>query len=75
MHETPEVLGTVPHFTPIDRVDEVLANKNLTLSETLAPNLIPVLPNRVQASELAGAAKGDVWKRIVKAHEATKGNA
>jgi glycine dehydrogenase len=74
VHETPEVLGTVPHFTPIDRVDEVLANKNLTLSETLKPSLLPVLPNRVPAGELAGLAKADVWKKIVNAHERAKGH-
>jgi glycine dehydrogenase len=72
VHETPQVLNTVPHFTPIDRVDEVLANKNLTLSEALGSNLISVLPNRVRASELAGAAKSDVWNRIVKAHDQAK---
>jgi glycine dehydrogenase len=69
VHETPQVLNTVPHFTPIDRVDEVLANKNLTLSEPLTPALLPVLPNRVRAEELTGLAKSDVWKKIVKAHE------
>lgn len=75
VHETPEVLQTVPHFTPIDRVDEVLANKNLTLSETLKPTLIPVLPNRVAASELTHMGKGDVWKRILDAHKRATTNA
>ncbi len=69
VHETPEVLQTVPHFTPIDRVDEVLANKNLTLSETLSPGLIPVLPNRIAAGELTHLKKNEVWQRIVKAHQ------
>jgi glycine dehydrogenase len=68
VHETPEVLQTVPHFTPIDRVDEVLANKNLTLSEPLNWTLIPVLPNRASAQELSHMGKGDVWKRIIEAH-------
>lgn len=68
VHETPEVLQTVPHFTPIDRVDEVLANKNLTLSETLNWSLIPVLPNRASAHELSKMGKGDVWKKILEAH-------
>jgi glycine dehydrogenase len=69
VHETPEVLQTVPHFTPIDRVDEVLANKNITLSEPLGASLIPVLPNRESAKELTKLAKSDVWKRIVDAHK------
>lgn len=71
-HETPEVLQTVPHFTPIDRVDEVNANKNLTLSESLTWSLIPVLPNRASAKELAKMGKGDVWKKVVDAHHAAK---
>ena len=72
VHETPEVLATVPHFTPIDRVEEVAANKNLTLSEKLTSSLIPVLPNRVPASELTSLPKAELWKRIVAAHEKAK---
>ncbi|MGE3262858.1 MAG: aminomethyl-transferring glycine dehydrogenase subunit GcvPB [Bacteriovoracia bacterium] len=75
VHETPEVLQTVPHFTPIDRVDEVLANKNLTLSETLTPNLIPILPNRASAIELTKMSKGDVWAKIRASHASAKVNA
>ena len=33
IQERPEVLGKVPLFTPVDRVDEVEANRKLTLSE------------------------------------------
>ncbi len=33
INEKPEVLLTTPHFTPIARVDEVTANKNIILSE------------------------------------------
>ncbi|NUM89470.1 MAG: hypothetical protein HUU37_09725 [Bdellovibrionales bacterium] len=68
VHETPEVLGTVPHFTPIDRVDEVLANKSLQLSEPLGPDLLPVLPNRIAAKELLRMGKHDIWKRIREMH-------
>ena len=75
VHETPEVLQTVPHFTPIDRVDEVLANKTLTLSEPLTPALLPVLPNRTPAGELTRLKKQEVWQRIVKAHKEASVNA
>ncbi len=34
INEKPEVLITTPHFTPISRVDEVGANKNIVLVET-----------------------------------------
>ena len=69
VHETPEVLRTVPHFTPIDRVDEVLANKNLQLTETLTADLITILPNRISARDLTKMSKGDVWKKIIAAHK------
>jgi glycine dehydrogenase len=68
VQETPEVLQTVPHFTPVDRVDEVLANKSLTLSEPILWSLIPILPNRADTDELTKMAKGDLWKKIVDAH-------
>ncbi|NQZ57282.1 MAG: aminomethyl-transferring glycine dehydrogenase subunit GcvPB, partial [Lentisphaeraceae bacterium] len=35
IEETPEVLLTVPHFTPIDRVEETAANKTPILSEKI----------------------------------------
>jgi glycine dehydrogenase len=69
IHETPEVLQTVPHFTPIDRVDEVGANKNLQLNQKLGWDLIPILPNRATAKDLTKLAKGDVWRMIVEAHK------
>lgn len=72
VQENPEVLQTVPHFTPIDRVDEVFANKNLMLSESLTEKLIPVLPNRVAATELTHSKKSDVWKKILAAHRDSK---
>jgi glycine dehydrogenase len=68
VHESPEVLQTVPHFTPIDRVDEVLANKNLTLSEPLSASLIPILPNRADAIQLTKMDKDKVWQKIREAH-------
>ena len=47
----PEVLKDAPYFTPIDRVDEVQANRNPQLSEAL--EVLPVLhPNRKEPMEL-----------------------
>ncbi len=68
VHETPEVLKTVPHFTPIDRVDEVVANKNLRLSEKLSSELPKILPNRISAKELMRMSKEEVWQKIREAH-------
>jgi glycine dehydrogenase len=47
----PDLLKSAPHFTPIDRVDEVGANRNPTLSESL--KTLPALhPNRLPPLEL-----------------------
>lgn len=47
----PQVVAGAPHFTPIDRVDEVAANRNLCLSERL--DHLPALPiNRIQPNLL-----------------------
>ncbi|MCO5143850.1 MAG: aminomethyl-transferring glycine dehydrogenase subunit GcvPB [Oligoflexia bacterium] len=70
--ETPEVLHTVPHFTPIDRVDEVSANKAMLLSEEIPQELYEILPNRADAIELTKMAKGDLWKKITEAHKQNK---
>jgi glycine dehydrogenase len=70
VHETPEVLNTVPHFTPIDRVDEVMANKNLQFSERLTHDLPKILPNRAPVEDLLKATPEQAWHKIVAAHSA-----
>jgi len=68
--ETPEVLTTVPHFTPINKVDEVGANKSLILAERLTA-LPPVLPNKINPAELSSMNVGDVCHKILMAHKET----
>lgn len=64
----PEVLQSAPHFTPIDKVDEVEANKNLILSEEF--NKLPkVLPNRIDPGPLKTMAVGDICAKIISAHK------
>lgn len=65
----PEVLMTAPHFTPIDKVDEVEANKNLILSEKLT-KLPEVIPNRIDPGPLKTMAVGDICMKIIEAHKA-----
>jgi glycine dehydrogenase len=48
----PTVLLTVPHFTPVGKIDDVTANKQLMLSEPLT-TLPEVLPNRITPAQLA----------------------
>ncbi|MGE3536345.1 MAG: aminomethyl-transferring glycine dehydrogenase subunit GcvPB [Candidatus Tectimicrobiota bacterium] len=52
VHEQPTILQTVPHFTPVDRIDDVSANKQVVVSERLT-TLPPVLPNRIAPDQLA----------------------
>ena len=68
VNENPEVLQTVPHFTPVDRIDDLTANKQLCLSGPLT-SLPEVLPNRVSITDLNGLATKNIWERIVRAHE------
>ena len=67
INETPYVLRTAPHFTPVKKVDEVDANKNLLFMEelsqfpTLYENIIdPLLLSKMNIS--------DVVNKILEAH-------
>jgi glycine dehydrogenase len=48
----PTILQTVPHFTPVDRIDDVNANKHVVVSARLT-TIPPVLPNRIAPDQLA----------------------
>jgi glycine dehydrogenase len=52
VHEQPTILHTVPHFTPVDRIDDVSANKHVVVSARLT-TLPQVLPNRIAPDQLA----------------------
>jgi glycine dehydrogenase len=71
VNETPEVLQTVPHFTPIDRVDEVQANKNPVLTEKITQHLPDIIPDRVSAEKLRNSTPGDLCDLILKTHQNT----
>jgi glycine dehydrogenase len=68
VNDHPEVLRTVPHFTPIDRVDEVGANKTPTFAEKITKTLPAILPDRVEAAKLRNSTPGDLCEMIVAAH-------
>ncbi|MEE8111041.1 MAG: aminomethyl-transferring glycine dehydrogenase subunit GcvPB, partial [bacterium] len=74
VHENPEALQSVPHFTPVDRIDEVAANKDLRLSEPLS-GLPVVLENRVSIASLDKLTTRDIWKRIIEAHQQSQSTA
>lgn len=64
--EHPKALLTAPHFTPIDRVEEVEANRDVCLSESLES--LPVLNKaRIPSSELAKMPVEAIYSKIVEA--------
>ncbi len=67
--EHPEVLTTAPHFTPVKKVDEVYANKNLILSEPLT-KLPEIGSNPIDPKALNELDVGEVCRRILEAHRA-----
>ena len=69
VNEYPHVLQTVPHFTPIDRVDEVEANKRPILTEDITDKLSSILPDRIENAKLRELPKDQLVQEIVKAHE------
>ena len=72
IHEHPEVLTTVPHFTPMGRVNEVHANKHVMLSEPIPHTLPAVKADRVDSSKLRAMNAKEVIKTIIEAHEKAK---
>lgn len=66
VREWPEVLRGTPYFTPVDRVDDVAANRALVLSEPL--RLLPnTHPNRLSPRDLAKLPIAEIVARIIKA--------
>lgn len=62
--EHPEALHSAPHFTPIDRVEEVEANRDVCLSESL--DHLPIInPARVSTKELAQLPVAVIYQKIV----------
>lgn len=66
IREHPEILNKVPLFTPVDRVDEVDANRHLTLTESLQA-FPKTHPNRLKPTEIGNLPISEVFERIVEA--------
>lgn len=62
--EHPEALLTAPHFTPIDRVEEVEANRDVCLSEPM-DTLPPINAPRVPPAQLAQMPVDKIYTKIV----------
>ena len=68
MDSNPEVLLTAPHFTPIDRVNDVPANKKPVMAQVIN-ELPPILPNRLEVNELWKLDMEGIKQSIIKAHQ------
>lgn len=64
IQEHPEVLTVVPVFTPVDRIDDVAANRNPVLQERLT-RLPPIHLNRLSPVEIAQYSIDALFDRIV----------
>ncbi len=73
LNETPQVLTSVPHFTPVRKVDEVAANKKLILQEPIS-DLDFVKENQISPGKLKEMPLQDILREIVNAHEKTQFN-
>ena len=69
VNDGPEVLKTVPHFTPIDRVDEVLANKTPLFGEKITDHLPDIIPDRIDSEKLRNSTPGDLCELILNTHK------
>ena len=68
INSNPEVLSTVPHFTPVKKVDEVKANKDLVISDNILD--LPKLPeDDINPKELSKLAPNDVCATVLKKHQ------
>jgi glycine dehydrogenase len=64
--EHPQALLSAPHFTPIDRVEEVEANRDVCLSEPM--DHLPTLnAPRIPTAELAQMPVAAIYTKIVEA--------
>lgn len=72
IEKVPQVLTTVPHFTPIDKVDEVSANKAPVLSEKVFSEFPEVLEDRVTPDFLRNQPVDKIIEMILTAHEEQK---
>ena len=70
IREHPAALLSAPHFTPIDRVEEVEANREVCLSESLDELPAINLP-RISTRELAKMPVEEIYAKIVAASGAS----
>jgi len=68
LNNNPEVLHTVPHFTPVKKVDEVKANKELIISDDNF-ELPQLNSDDISPKELSKLTPNDVCEYVIKKHQ------
>ncbi len=67
--EYPQILKTVPHFTPINRVNELQANRMPQLSEDFTTTLEEPIKDKVDADKLRNMGQTQIIEEILRAHK------
>ena len=62
------MLHTVPHFTPVKKVDEVKANKDLIISDDIF-DLPQLNPDKISPKVLSKMTPPDLCEKIVSEHQ------
>lgn len=69
VEDHPELLLTAPHFTPIRRVDEVTANKQLVLHEKITDEFPPIYQNKIDPKVLKTLSDSELRKKLLEEHK------
>ena len=64
VEQYPKILKNAPYFTPVDRIDEVAANRNPQLNEDLT-QLPRLNQNRIEPEKLARLSATEISKRLL----------
>ncbi|MDA8792070.1 aminomethyl-transferring glycine dehydrogenase subunit GcvPB [Bacteriovoracaceae bacterium] len=66
--ENPQVLTTVPHFSPMAKIDELKANRNLVVSQESLSELPSLPQDRVSYNDIRNLTPNEISGLILKHH-------
>lgn len=68
LKESPELLQTAPHFSPVKKVDELKANKELILFEDITDELTSIKDHGISLDNIKKMQPSEIIKEIFKEH-------
>jgi glycine dehydrogenase len=68
INERPDIIKNAPHFTPISKVNEVKANKDLILFEEFPKVLPDVLKNLISPADLDNMKVSEIKNKLMNLH-------